>query len=119
MFYLGFSDCASAELCLIVCFSFMFYYFHAKKNNFYKFLGGRPADSTAVGNEVHYFDKIIGVETFFFEYGDLLEYSSFYKEWFYESGAIDQIAEHAENEIRLDNARKELQKFIKAEVTER
>lgn len=119
MFYLGFSDCASAELCLVVCFSFMFYYFHAKKSYIYKFLGGRSLDSVAVSNEVYWFDRNIIAETFFFEYGDILEYSSFYEEWFYESDAIEQITQHAENEIRLDNARKELQKFIKAEVTER
>lgn len=76
-------------------------------------------DSVAVSNEVYWFDRTIITETFFFEYGDILEYSSFYEEWFYESDAIEQITQHAENEIRLDNARKELQKFIKAEVTER
>jgi len=48
-----------------------------------------------------------------------LEYSSFYERWFYESEAMEQIAEHTANEIRLDNARKELQKFIRAEVNER
>jgi hypothetical protein len=119
MFYLGFSDCASAELFLIVCFSFMFYYFHAKKSYIYKFFGGRPLDSRAVRGEVYEFDKNIATETFFSEYGDILEYSSFYEQWFYESDAIEQVVNHAENTVIRDNARKELQKFIQAEVTER
>ena len=119
MFYLGFSDCASAELCLVVCFSLMFYYFHSKKKNIYRFFGGRPVDSAAVSGEVYFFDRAIIAETFFFEFGDIVEYSSFYERWFYESDAMEQIAEHTANEIRLDNARKELQKFIKAEVNER
>jgi hypothetical protein len=80
MFYLGFNDCASAELCLVVCFSFMFYYFHAKKNFIYKFFGGRPYDSTAVSNEVPFHDRTIIAETFFFEYGNILESSSFYED---------------------------------------
>lgn len=97
----------------------MFYYFHAKKNFIYKFFGGRPYDSTAVSNEVPFYDRVIITETFFFEYGNILESSSFYEDWFYYSDAIEQIAEHAQNEIKLDNARKELQKFIKSEVNER
>ncbi len=32
---------------------------------------------------------------------------------------MEQIAEHAANDVRLDNARKDLQKFIRAEVNER
>lgn len=119
MFYLGFADCASAELCLIVCFSFIFYYFHAKKNYIYKFSGGRPIDSVALDDEVYWYDRGIIAETFFSDYADILENSSFYENWFYESDALEQITEHAENEIKLDIARKELQKFIKDEVTER
>lgn len=79
MFYLGFADCASAELCLAVCFSLMFYYFHSKKLNIYKFTGGRQADSFAVSEEVYVCDRAVIAETFFFEYGDILEYSSFYE----------------------------------------
>ena len=120
MFYLGFSNCASAELCALVCFSLMFYYFHAKKNCIYKFLGGRPLDEDAdFWDEIPEYDKNIIRETFFSEYGDIIEYSSFYEQWFYEPDAIEQIVDHIENTIRYDDARKQLQKFIKAEVTER
>lgn len=119
MFYLGFSDCASAELCIVVCFSLIFYYFHAKKTYIYKFLGGRPLDSAAIDNEIYLYDRNIIIEAFFSDYAEILENSSFYENWFYESDALEQITEHAENEIKLDIARKELQKFIKAEVNER
>ncbi len=81
MFYLGFSDCASAELCLVVCFSLMFYYFHAKKNYLYRFWGGRPLDSAAVyWDEVPFWDIDSVRETFFSEYGDIMEYSTVYEE---------------------------------------
>lgn len=80
MFYLGFNDCASAELCLLLCFSLMFYYFHAKKSYLYRFLGGRPLDDDAVyRGEVSEFDKAAIRESFFSEYGDIIEYSSFYE----------------------------------------
>lgn len=80
MFYLGFSDCASAELCFTVCFSFMFYYFHAKKDYIWRFSGGRPADDSATSKvEVPVFDRSVITEAFFSEYGDIIEYSSLYE----------------------------------------
>lgn len=120
MFYLGFSDCASAELCLVVCFSLIFYYFHAKKHYAYRFFGGRPYfDSADTWGETPLFDDVISRETFFDDYGDIIEYSKLYEDWFYESDAIEEAVEHAENTIVRDNARKELRKFIDNEVTER
>ncbi len=83
-------------------------------------MGGRPLDDTAVPRgEVPAFDRIAIQETFLSEYGDIIEYSDLYEYWFYEPDAIDQLVEHAENNIMHDNARKELRKFIEAEVTER
>lgn len=69
--------------------------------------------------EVPVFDRSVITEAFFSEYGDIIEYSSLYENWFYEPDAIEQIVEHAENNVVHDNVRKELHKFIEAEVTER
>ena len=98
----------------------MFYYFHAKKNYLYKFFGGRPLDAAAVyWDEVPFWDIDSVRETFFSEYGDIMEYSTVYEEWFYTSDAFDRVVEHVQHTIILDNARKELQKFVDNEVTER
>lgn len=120
MFYLGFSDCASAELCFLVCFSFMFYYFHAKKDPIYRLLGGRPVYSNAsVRGEVSFFDYVVTQEAFFSQYGDIVEYSSLYEYWFHDPDAIEDAVEHIQSTINRDNSRKELRKFIENEVTER
>lgn len=59
----------------------MFYYFHAKKEYIYKFLGGRsvvyPA-SSVLENPI--FEESFSRETFFSEYSDMIEYSSLYEE---------------------------------------
>ena len=65
------------------------------------------------------FDEATSRETFFDDYGDIIEYSKLYENWFYESDAIEEAVEHAESTIIRDNARKELRKFIENEVTER
>lgn len=98
----------------------MFYYFHAKKNYIYRFFGGRPLSSPAeLISENFAFDESFSRETFFSEYGDLIEYSALYEAWFYEPDAIEEAVEQIENTIRRDDSRKELQKFIQNEVTER
>jgi hypothetical protein len=98
----------------------MFYYFHAKKDYIYKFGGGRPTDYPAsTMGEIPVFDDIFGRETFFTEYDNIIKYSSMYESWFYDSDAIDEAVEQADNAMIRDDARKELRKFVENEVTER
>ncbi len=120
MFYLGFSDCASAELCFITCFSLMFYYFHAKKHYIYRLWGGRSAASPANSIlENPLFEEVFSRETFFSEYSNMIEHTPLYEEWFFDSEAVDEAVEQADGAVIRDNARKELRKFIENEVTER
>ena len=98
----------------------MFYYFHAKKYYLYRFLGGRPAVYPAVGDyENPIFEESFSRETFFSEYSNMVEQTSLYEDWFFDSDAIDEAVEQADGAIVRDDARKELRRFIENEVTER
>jgi len=120
MFYLGFSNCASAELCLLALSVFGYYLYLAKKDDLWRFTKPRPSyDYMSFWGDLTNLDRLIIMETFYDFYLDKYEKSDLYAEWFYEYDASDQMAEHVASVIRKDEHRVELRQFLDREVTER
>lgn len=120
MFYFGFSDCASAEACLVAFFSMGFYAFIAKKEDLWRFTKARPRyDEISRKWELTRLDRVVRGQTTKYIFAQKVLYSPIYSFWITVPDAEEKIVYHVQNAINNDEIRNQLRNFLDNEATER
>lgn len=120
MFYLGFNNCATAEACLLFFFSFLFYFFLAKRHDIWKFTKLRPSnDYSDKINEFRPIDWIMKHESFFSIIVDNFENDPLYTVFLLNPAYEYVVIEKVQSSIDYDNSIVAFENFMEHEVTER